>query len=102
MAECFPQPATWVFEGTGNGQFEAFRANTGEKIWSASTQSGITAAPSPTRRMANNTSRFSSAGAASCLLQPEKSPDNLRGWNNVPRMLAFKLGEGPACRRRQR
>ena len=34
-----------VFEGTGNGQFEAFRANTGEKIWSASTQSGITAGP---------------------------------------------------------
>src|SRR5579872_1333990 len=34
-----------VFEGTESGTFEAFRATTGEKLWSASTQSGVTAAP---------------------------------------------------------
>ena len=34
-----------VFEGTGYGQFEAFRATTGEKLWSASTESGVTAGP---------------------------------------------------------
>jgi quinohemoprotein ethanol dehydrogenase len=34
-----------VFQGTGEGQFEAFRATTGEKLWSASAESGMTAAP---------------------------------------------------------
>src|SRR5271169_3754071 len=34
-----------VFEGTGYGRFEAFRAASGEKLWSAPTESGVTAAP---------------------------------------------------------
>ena len=34
-----------VFEGTAQGNLEAFRANTGEKLWSADTQSGVVAAP---------------------------------------------------------
>lgn len=34
-----------VFQGTGEGQFEAYRATTGEKLWSAATESGVIAAP---------------------------------------------------------
>jgi alcohol dehydrogenase (cytochrome c)/quinohemoprotein ethanol dehydrogenase len=34
-----------VFQGTGDGQFEAYRATTGEKLWSAPTESGVIAAP---------------------------------------------------------
>jgi quinohemoprotein ethanol dehydrogenase len=81
-----------VFEGTGYGQFEAFRADTGEKIWSAATQSGIIAGP------------------ISYMVNGEQYIAILAGWggvmplaagevarqsppmNNVPRMLAFKLG----------
>jgi mono/diheme cytochrome c family protein len=34
-----------VFEGTAQGNLEAFRATTGEKLWSADVQSGVVAAP---------------------------------------------------------
>jgi len=34
-----------VFEGTAQGNLEAFRANNGEKLWSADAQSGVVAAP---------------------------------------------------------
>src|ERR1700676_1980645 len=38
-----PTAGHLVFEGTGLGQFEAFRADNAEKLWSAPTQSGVTA-----------------------------------------------------------
>jgi alcohol dehydrogenase (cytochrome c)/quinohemoprotein ethanol dehydrogenase len=81
-----------VFEGTGYGQFEAFRATTGEKLWAASTESGVTAGP------------------ISYSVNGEQYIAVLVGWGgvlplaagevalqkphmaNVPRMLAFKLG----------
>ncbi|HKT47038.1 MAG TPA: c-type cytochrome, partial [Candidatus Acidoferrales bacterium] len=34
-----------VFEGTAQGDLEAYRATTGEKLWSADAQSGVVAAP---------------------------------------------------------
>ncbi len=34
-----------VFQGTGMGQFVAYRADTGERLWSAETQAGVLAAP---------------------------------------------------------
>jgi alcohol dehydrogenase (cytochrome c)/quinohemoprotein ethanol dehydrogenase len=34
-----------VFEGTAGGRFEAYRADTGEKVWSVDAQTGITAGP---------------------------------------------------------
>jgi quinohemoprotein ethanol dehydrogenase len=34
-----------VFEGTAQGNLEAYRADTGQKLWSADTQSGVVAAP---------------------------------------------------------
>jgi len=34
-----------VFQGTAMGEFVAYRADTGEKVWSAETQAGVLAAP---------------------------------------------------------
>jgi PQQ-dependent dehydrogenase (methanol/ethanol family) len=34
-----------VFEGTANGYFEAYRADTGEKLWSTPAQTGVMAGP---------------------------------------------------------
>jgi quinohemoprotein ethanol dehydrogenase len=34
-----------VFEGTAMGEFVAYRADTGERVWSAGTQTGVLAAP---------------------------------------------------------
>ncbi len=34
-----------VFEGTAMGEFVAYRADTGERVWSANTQTGVVAAP---------------------------------------------------------
>ncbi len=81
-----------VFEGTGLGQFEAFRADTGEKLWSAATQSGVTAGPIA---YAVNGEQYIAvlvgwggvlplAGGEVFLQKPRPA--------NVPRMLVFKLG----------
>ncbi len=81
-----------VFEGTGYGQFEAFRANTGEKIWSASTQSGITAGPiSYTVNGEQYIAILVGWGGVLPLAAGEVALQSPR-LNNIPRMLTFKLG----------
>ena len=81
-----------VFEGTGYGQFEAFRANTGEKLWSASTQSGVTAGPiSYTVNGEQYIAILVGWGGVLPLAGGEVARQSPR-MNNVPRMLAFKLG----------
>jgi quinohemoprotein ethanol dehydrogenase len=81
-----------VFEGTGYGQLEAFRANTGEKIWSASTQSGMTAGPiSYSVNGEQYIAILVGWGGALPLAGGEVARQFPR-MNNVPRMLAFKLG----------
>ncbi|MBZ5643818.1 MAG: PQQ-dependent dehydrogenase, methanol/ethanol family [Acidobacteriia bacterium] len=81
-----------VFEGTGNGQFEAFRANTGEKLWSASAQSGIVAGPiSYTVNGEQYVAILAGWGGVMPLAAGEVARQSPQ-MNNVPRMLAFKLG----------
>jgi quinohemoprotein ethanol dehydrogenase len=81
-----------VFEGTGYGQFESFRANTGEKLWSASAQSGITAGPiSYTVNGEQYVAVLAGWGGVLPLAAGEVALQSPR-LNNVPRMLAFKLG----------
>lgn len=81
-----------VFEGTGSGQFEAFRATTGEKLWSASTESGVTAGPIA---YSVNGEQYVAVivgwGGALPLVAGEIGLQKPR-MVNVPRMLAFKLG----------
>jgi len=81
-----------VFEGTGYGQFEAFRANSGEKMWSASTQSGMTAGPiSYTVDGEQYVAILAGWGGVMPLAAGEVALQSPR-LNNVPRILAFKLG----------
>jgi len=81
-----------VFEGTGYGQFEALRANTGEKLWSSSTQSGVTAGPiSYTVNGAQYIAIVAGWGGVLPLAAGEVALQSPR-MNNVPRMLVFKLG----------
>ena len=81
-----------VFEGTGYGQFEAFRASTGEKLWSSSAQSGIVAGPiSYTANGEQYVAILAGWGGVMPLAAGEvarQSPP----MNNAPRLLAFKLG----------
>jgi alcohol dehydrogenase (cytochrome c)/quinohemoprotein ethanol dehydrogenase len=81
-----------VFEGTGYGQFEAFHATTGEKLWSASTESGITAGPvSYSVHGEQYIAVLVGWGGVLPLAAGEVALQKPR-MANVPRMLAFKLG----------
>jgi quinohemoprotein ethanol dehydrogenase len=81
-----------VFEGTGLGQFEAFRADNGEKLWAAATQSGVTAGP---MTYAVNGEQYVAVlvgwGGVLPLAAGEVFLQSPRPAN-VPRMLVFKLG----------
>jgi len=81
-----------VFEGTGYGRFEAFRATTGEKLWSAPTESGVTAGPIA---YAVNGEEYIAVlagwGGVLPLVAGEVALQSPR-IVNVPRMLVFKLG----------
>jgi PQQ-dependent dehydrogenase (methanol/ethanol family) len=81
-----------VFEGTGHGQFEAFRAKTGEKLWSASTESGVTAGPVT---YSVNGEQYVAVlvgwGGVLPLAAGEAALQSPR-IANIPRMLVYKLG----------
>jgi PQQ-dependent dehydrogenase (methanol/ethanol family) len=81
-----------VFEGTGSGALEVFRANNGEKLWSAPTQSGVTAAPiAYTVNGQEYIAVLVGWGGVLPLVAGEIALQNPR-VPNTPRMLAFKLG----------
>jgi quinohemoprotein ethanol dehydrogenase len=81
-----------LFEGTADGHFEAYRADTGEKVWSMNAQTGVMAGP------------------VTYLAKGEQYVAVLSGWGgvlplaagevglkagrrpNIGRMLAFRLG----------
>jgi quinohemoprotein ethanol dehydrogenase len=81
-----------VFEGTGYGQFETFRAATGEKLWSSPTESGVTAGPIA---YAVNGEEYIAVlvgwGGVLPLAAGEVALQSPR-VANIPRVLAFKLG----------
>jgi quinohemoprotein ethanol dehydrogenase len=81
-----------VFEGTGYGLFEAFRATTGEKLWSAPTESGVTAGPiAYTVNGEEYIAVLVGWGGVLPLVAGEIALQSPR-ISNAPRMLAFKLG----------
>ena len=81
-----------VFEGTGSGTFEAFRATTGDKLWSVPTQSGVTAAPIA---YSVNGQEYVAVlvgwGGVLPLVAGEIGLQTPR-LPNAPRLLAFKMG----------
>jgi alcohol dehydrogenase (cytochrome c)/quinohemoprotein ethanol dehydrogenase len=81
-----------VFEGTGNGRFEGFRATSGEKLWSAPTESGVTAGPiAYTVNGEEYVAVLVGWGGVLPLVAGEIALQTPR-IPNTPRMLAFKLG----------
>jgi quinohemoprotein ethanol dehydrogenase len=81
-----------VFEGTAGGSFEAYRANTGEKLWSFAAQTGVMAGPVT---YAINGEQYVAVlagwGGVFPLATGEVSFKSGR-VRNISRMLVFKVG----------
>jgi quinohemoprotein ethanol dehydrogenase len=81
-----------VFEGTAGGNFEAYRADTGEKLWSFAAQTGVMAGPVT---YAINGEQYVAVlagwGGVFPLATGEVSFKSGR-VRNISRMLVFKLG----------
>src|SRR6185295_11032210 len=81
-----------VFEGTASGSFEAYRADTGEKVWSFAAQTGVMAGPvSYTVNGEQYVAVAAGWGGAFPLVVGEISFKSGR-VRNISRMLVFKLG----------
>ena len=81
-----------VFEGTAQGNLEAYRADTGKKLWSADTQSGVIAAPiAYTVNGEQYVAVVVGWGGVFPLATGEVALKSGR-VQNVSRVLAFKLG----------
>jgi alcohol dehydrogenase (cytochrome c)/quinohemoprotein ethanol dehydrogenase len=81
-----------VFEGTAAGRFEAYRANSGEKVWSFDAQTGVMAGP-VTYSVGGEqyVAVLAGWGGVFPLATGEVSFKSGR-VRNISRMLAFKLG----------
>jgi glucose dehydrogenase len=98
-----PRPGPWnggvlstagnvVFEGTANGNFEAYRADTGQKIWSFAAQTGVMAGPvSYTVDGQQYVAVLAGWGGVFPLAAGEVALKSGR-VKNISRMLAFKIG----------
>ena len=81
-----------MFEGTADGHFEAYRADTGAKVWSFDAQTGVMAGPvSYTVNGEQYIAVLAGWGGVFPLATGEVSFKSGR-VRNVSRMLAFKLG----------
>ncbi|HET7811432.1 MAG TPA: PQQ-dependent dehydrogenase, methanol/ethanol family [Steroidobacteraceae bacterium] len=81
-----------VFEGNSNGEFAAYRANDGQKLWSAETQAGVMAGP---MSYAIDGEQYVAIevgwGGAFGLAAGELARDSHLSAN-IPRVLVYKLG----------
>jgi PQQ-dependent dehydrogenase (methanol/ethanol family) len=81
-----------VFEGTASGNFEAYRADTGEKLWSFAAQTGVMAGPvTYTINGQQYVAVLAGWGGVFPLATGEVAFKSGR-VRNISRMLAFKLG----------
>jgi quinohemoprotein ethanol dehydrogenase len=80
-----------VFEGTAAGRFEAYRADTGEKVWSFDAQTGVMAGPiTYTVKGEQYIAVLAGWGGVFPMVTGEVSFRSGR-TRNISRMLAFKL-----------
>jgi quinohemoprotein ethanol dehydrogenase len=80
-----------VFEGTAQGNLEAYRADTGQKLWSADAQSGVVAAPMTfTVNGEQYVAVLAGWGGVFALAGGEVALSSSRA-QNIHRLLAFKL-----------
>jgi alcohol dehydrogenase (cytochrome c)/quinohemoprotein ethanol dehydrogenase len=81
-----------VFEGTAGGRFEAYRADTGDKLWSFDAQTGVMAGPvTYTIHGEQYVAVLAGWGGVFPLASGEVSFKSGR-VRNISRMLVFKLG----------
>lgn len=81
-----------VFEGNSHGEFVAYKADTGERLWSADTQAGVLAAPISYQVDGEQYVAIEVGyGGAFGLAAGELSRD-VHIASNTPRMLVYKLG----------
>jgi alcohol dehydrogenase (cytochrome c)/quinohemoprotein ethanol dehydrogenase len=80
-----------VFQGTGQGQLSAFKADSGAKLWSADTQAGVVAAPISYEVNGEQyvAVEVGWGGAYGLAAGPLALDSHAAG--NSPRVLAFKL-----------
>ena len=98
-----PRPGPWnggvlstagnlVFEGTANGYFEAYKADTGERVWSFAAQTGVMAGPvTYTINGEQYVAALAGWGGVFPLVTGEVSFKSGR-VQNISRVLAFKIG----------
>src|ERR1019366_6001871 len=85
-----------VFQGTGMGEFVAYRADTGERLWSADTQAGVLAAPISYEVDGDQYVAIEVGwGGAFGLAAGELARDSHIA-SNLPRILVYKLGGSAA------
>ncbi len=85
-----------VFQGNGMGEFVAYRANNGERLWSAETQAGVLAAPITYLVDGDQYVAIEVGwGGAFGLAAGELARDS-HVASNLPRVLVYKLGGSAA------
>jgi alcohol dehydrogenase (cytochrome c)/quinohemoprotein ethanol dehydrogenase len=85
-----------VFQGTGMGEFIAYRADTGERLWSAETEAGVLAAPISYSVDGEQYVAIEVGwGGAFGLAAGELARDSHIA-SNLPRILVYKLGGSAA------
>ena len=81
-----------VFEGTGDGNFEALRATNGEKLWSYFVQAGVVAAPITYTVKGEQYVAILVGWGGVFPLAPGEIALRPKPLGNIGRMLAFKIG----------
>jgi quinohemoprotein ethanol dehydrogenase len=81
-----------TFEGTADGHFEAYRADTGEKIWSFAAQTGVMAGPVSYEAKGEQYIAVLSGWGGVFPLAAGEVALKVGRRPNIGRMLAFKLG----------
>jgi alcohol dehydrogenase (cytochrome c)/quinohemoprotein ethanol dehydrogenase len=81
-----------VFQGTAMGEFSAYRADTGEKVWSAETQAGVLAAPVSYEIDGEQYVAVEVGWGGAFGLAAGELALKSHLASNLPRVLVFKLG----------
>jgi PQQ-dependent dehydrogenase (methanol/ethanol family) len=82
-----------VFEGLGTGEVEAYRADSGQRLWSFQTNAGIAAAPVTVKIDGRQLLLVSVGnGGSTMLLRGYRALWNAPVRNATPRLLAFEIG----------
>jgi quinohemoprotein ethanol dehydrogenase len=81
-----------VFQGTAQGNLEAYRADNGQKLWSADAQSGVVAAPMTYIVNGEQYVAVLAGWGGVFTLAPGEVALSAGRTQNIHRLLAFKLG----------